>query len=71
MADITTPVRDALDAELDAAFLDAYANPDGLTGRQLAELHIANFVRGVINEYRRKQAVTTAEAAVSEETDLS
>lgn len=71
MADIVITVDDSFDAELDAAFLALFSNPDSLTGRQLAVKHCENFLKDCLNRYRKKQAVEPVESAVSKADDLS
>jgi hypothetical protein len=71
MAAFTITIRDeALKTEIGEAFADQYANPDSLTDEELVVKHIANFVRGKLNEYREKQAVEAAKAGVNEEDTL-
>ena len=71
MAAFTITVRDeTLKTEIGDAFAASYANPDSLTDEELVVLHVSNFIRGVLNDYRVKQAVEPAESGVTKESTL-
>ena len=71
MADITISVRADLEAELEAAVLDAFANPDSLSGMDLAKEKLEAILIDLLNKHRVQQAKDAAEAGVTKETDLS
>lgn len=71
MATITITVDATVEADCDAAFLASYANPDGLTGQQLCELHTKNFIAGVINNWKMNVDVDAARTAAEQYSDIS
>lgn len=73
MAQYVIPIRnedlkDEIDACFDAKFSDATGTP--LTPEEKVILHVSNYIRGVLNEYRAEQARLAAEAAVEKEDSL-
>lgn len=71
MAQFVIPIRDEdLKDEIEAAFSSKFANPDELSGENLVIKHVANYIRGVLNDVRLEQARQAAEQGASVEDSL-
>lgn len=71
MAQFVIPIRDEdLKDEIEAAFAAKFANPDELSGEQLVVKHVANYIRGLLNDVRLAQAREAAEQSASVEDSL-
>lgn len=72
MAQIVIPVKDnELKAEIVASFVSSYANPEGLSGKDLVIKHVSNFVAGVLNQHRAVEAQKEAEKNVEIQNSLT
>lgn len=68
----TIPVKDeVLKAEIDAAFMASYGNPDNLSGEEMVVKHVSNYIRGVLNDYRERVAQEAVKDSVEKVEELA
>ena len=71
MTNLVIPMSAAGQTEAQTCFGMAYANPDSLTPAELLELHVTNYILGVVNECKKKEVVDTAASGYVPITDLA
>lgn len=70
MAVLTVTIDDTIKADCDSAFLASFANPDSLTADELTELHVKNFLKGVLNDWYMSTDVDAAKSAATQIADI-